>query len=190
MKRIFVICLLCAVAGFAANAQTFGVKTNLLYWGTGSPNLGLEMGLGKKTTLSVSGGTNFLKLNPKKERGTTPSLKHVIGEIEFRYWFCKRFDGVFLGLEGMGGTFTAEDILFVDLPRNYRYDGSGYGGGFVFGYHWPLGKHWGMEASIGGTIAQLEYDKIEQGGGANLGKFKQTYVGPSKLNFSFMYFFN
>lgn len=39
-------------------AQQIGLKTNLLYWGTTTPNAGLEFRMGKKWTLDVSGGYN------------------------------------------------------------------------------------------------------------------------------------
>ena len=48
--------LLLLLLGFTAfigkiDAQVVGVKTNLLYWASASPNLGIEFGLGRQTTL-------------------------------------------------------------------------------------------------------------------------------------------
>ena len=49
-----------ALTAFSAksNAQNVGLKTNLLYWATTSPNLGIEIGLGGQTTLDISAGFN------------------------------------------------------------------------------------------------------------------------------------
>ncbi len=171
----------------AAGAQSFGVKTNLLYLGTGTPNLGIEFGLGKHMTMNVAGGYNVLNL--EKTDTTHPSLEHWLGSAELRYWFCKRFDGTFLGIQGVYGDYAIEDIPFINLPKKYRYDGTAYGGGVVFGNHWVLGGHWGLEFSLAVGVLQMDYDKSKQNGGASEGKFKQTYVGPTKLNLSFMYFF-
>ncbi len=185
--RILTFIILAALAPLAASAQTAGVKTNLLYLGTGTPNLGVEIGLGKKTTLGFAGGYNVLNLEKTKE--TDPSLVHWSASAQLRYWFCRKFYGTFLGVEGIYGDYEIEDVPLLDLPKKYRYDGTGYGGGIVVGNHWALGKRWGLEMSAGAGVLFLEYDKIRQGGGENKGKFKQTYVGPTKLNISFIYLF-
>ena len=53
MRKILL--LLLAVAAFVAksDAQEIGIKTNLVHWATASPNLGVEIGLGKQTTLDA-----------------------------------------------------------------------------------------------------------------------------------------
>jgi hypothetical protein len=186
MKKLFIVCLL-AMASMAAGAQSFAVKTNLLYLGTGTPNLGVEFGMGKRVTMSLTGGYNAL--NIEETTTTKPSLAHYLGTAELRYWFCKRFDGTFLGLQGLYGDYVIEDVPLVDLPKKYRFDGTAYGGSLVVGNQWALGKRWGMELSVGVGVLLLEYDKSVQNSGPSKGKFKQTYVGPTKLNFSFMYFF-
>ncbi len=186
MRKLFIACIL-SLMSMAAGAQSFGVKTNLLYLGTGTPNLGVEFGMGRHLTMNLIGGYNVLDL--EKTTTTKPSLEHWLGEAELRYWFCKRFDGTFLGIQGIYGDYAIEDIPFLDLPKKYRYDGTAYGGGVVFGNHWALGRRWGFELSVAVGVLFLEYDKLEQNGGPSKGKFEQTYVGPTKLNFSFMYFF-
>ena len=35
------------------HTRQFGIKTNLLYWGTTTPNLGLEMAVGNRHTAQV-----------------------------------------------------------------------------------------------------------------------------------------
>ena len=61
MKHLICIIILSLVlfAGQQVQAQDVAVKTNLLYGVyTYTPNLGLEVGLGKRTTLDISGGYN------------------------------------------------------------------------------------------------------------------------------------
>ena len=186
MKKLFIICLF-ALFSIAAGAQSFGVKSNLLYLGTGTPNLSLEFGLGQRLTMSLAGGFNPVEL--EKTASAMPSLKHYSAEGQLRYWFCKSFNGMFMGVQGLYGNYVIEDIPFINLPKKYRYDGTGYGGGVVVGNHWALGNRWGIEVSAAVGVALLEYEKLVQNGGASQGRFKQTYVGPTKLNFSFMYFF-
>ena len=57
-----------------ANAQTVGIKTNLLYDATLTPNIGAEVALGRRTTAQVVYG-----LNPWKFSSTsTKQLRHWV----------------------------------------------------------------------------------------------------------------
>ena len=92
MKKICIIAflsLLCCVST-TATAQV-GIKTNLLGWATASPNLGLEWGFGRKSTLNVSGSFNPFEFNEGKQ------WKHWLVQPEYRYWFCEKFNGVIDG---------------------------------------------------------------------------------------------
>ena len=48
---------------WAAVAQNVALKTNLLYWATTTPNLSAEFGLGKRTSLELTGAYNGWKPN-------------------------------------------------------------------------------------------------------------------------------
>ena len=62
-------------------AKQVGLKTNMLYWATATPNLGLEMAVGKKHTAQV-----FFGLNPwKQSGGDHSSLRHWMVMPEYRY---------------------------------------------------------------------------------------------------------
>ena len=61
IKRLLFTCLLCAIS-FTVMAQTdlqkekgaiVGIKTNALYWGTVTPNLGLEFRLARHWSLDL-----------------------------------------------------------------------------------------------------------------------------------------
>lgn len=76
---------------------TMGVKTNLLYWGTVTPNIGAELRLAKKWTLDIEAGLN--PFDGKNDDGSYgKSIKHFRLHPEIRYWFCESFYGHFLGL--------------------------------------------------------------------------------------------
>ena len=52
MRKILVIAFLFCCSAGAAVAQQLGVKTNAVHWAAaGTLNAGLEIGLGKQTTL-------------------------------------------------------------------------------------------------------------------------------------------
>ena len=66
---------------WAAVAQNVALKTNLLYWSTVTPNLGLEASIARKHTVQL-----FYGLNPWEPSGGK-SLKHWVVQTEYRYWF-------------------------------------------------------------------------------------------------------
>lgn len=165
--------------------SSVALKANLLYAATLTPNLALEIGLGKKTTLELGGGYNFYD-NDKH-------WKHWLVQPEFRYWFCERFNGSFLGVHALGGEYNFAKLnlplsVFDDL-ENYRYEGHFYGGGIVFGYQWILGKRWNIELSLGAGYVRVYYDKYtcpSCGGAVDDGV--ENYWGPTKASVSFLLF--
>lgn len=48
--RLLIVAMLVAVS---ANAQQLGLKTNLLYWATTTPNVGLELQTGRKHSVQA-----------------------------------------------------------------------------------------------------------------------------------------
>jgi hypothetical protein len=183
--RILIVCLLAGVPA-SLGAQSLAVKTNLLYWGTGTINAGVEASLTERITLHVTGGYNPIKL--KATETSTPSLEHMVVDVEGRWWMCSRFDGTFFGAQAFYGNYKIEDVPLIKLPKTHRYEGTGFGAGVVVGNHWAIGRRWGLEASVGAGMVMMQYDKMLQNQGETLGKFKQTYFGPTKVNISFMYF--
>lgn len=187
MKKLLFIALF-ALLPAAAGAQVVGVKSNVLYLLTATPNLGFEVGVGPKMTINIAGGFNPVKL--KSTLTSQPSIKHWSANAGARYWFCKRFEGLFVGAEAIVGDYVIESIPLIDHPKDHRLDGNGYAAGLVFGHQWAVGRRWGLEVSAGVGYAHMEYDKSRANGGAYEGKFKQDYFGPTKLNVSFIYFFH
>ncbi len=163
------------------NAPLFSVKTNALYWLTTTPNMGLEVALGKKITLDLSGTYNPWSFGDNKK------IKHWLVQPEFRYWGGERFNGHFFGVHGLYGKFNAGGIKMLGLDK-YRYEGSFHGGGISYGYQWILGKRLNLEATIGIGYARFEYDKHEyQTGGKFIKKGEKDYIGPTKAGISLVY---
>lgn len=162
-------------------------KINLLYAATLTPNLALEIGLGKQTTLELGGGYNFF------EPGNGKRWKHWLVQPEFRYWFCERFNGSFLGIHALGGEYNFARIdlplsVFSDL-KDFRYEGHYYGAGIVYGYQWILHKRWNLEASVGLGYVRVHYDKYNcEKCGTSIKNGTKNYWGPTKVALSFIYF--
>lgn len=172
-------------------AQKVAVKTNLLYGAyTYTPNLSLEVGLGKRSTLDLGGGYNPWNLNGTEVNNE--KLVHWLGQIEYRYWLCERFAGHFFGVHALGTQFNIAGhelpLLFEKGSKNYRYEGYGYGGGLSYGYHWMLSNRWSIEANIGVGYARLHYDKYDcVKCGAKIGSETKNYFGPTKAGISLIY---
>lgn len=163
------------------------LKTNILYGATLTPNLALEIGLGKKTTIELGGGYNFYEPSSGK------LWKHWLVQPEFRYWFCERFNGTFLGVHALGGEYSFAKIdfplaVFDDLKEN-RYEGHYYGGGITLGYQWILGKRWNLEASVGAGYVRVHYDKYKcTNCGSSIDNGVKNYWGPTKAAISLLFF--
>lgn len=167
--------------------RDIAVKTNLLYWSSTTPNLSLEFGLGKRTTLDLTGAYNPWTLNKDKNK----KIKHWMVMPEFRYWLCERYNGHFFGLHS---GYAFYNISGVRIPfqskstKDHRYQGWATGLGLSYGYSWILGKRWNLEATIGLGYIYTQYDKYEC---ATCGKFKgnkdKHYFGPTKAGISLIY---
>ena len=112
--------LLCNTAN--SYAQKVAVKTNLLYDATTTMNLGLEIGLGKKWSLDLSGNYNPWKFDDETR------LRHWGVQPELRYWLCEKFNGHFLGLHGHYAKYNVGGMSFLsDNMERHRYQGHLWG---------------------------------------------------------------
>ncbi len=170
----------------SVSGQHVGIKNNLLLDAGRNPNLGVEVATGARTTLDVNGSYNPFTFGGGKK------YKHWFVQPEFRYWFCERFNGMFVGGHLHGGQYN---FARVRMPlgtyktlRDHRYEGYFYGAGVSFGNQWMLGKRWNLEASVGVGYARFHYDKYQCGDcGPTLATGNHNYFGPTKITASFIY---
>lgn len=186
-----VMLILCIIPMLNAKAQHVALKTNLFYGAYAkTPNLGLEIALGNKSTLEFNGS-----FNPWNLKGTfenNKKLVHWLGQIEYKFWLCSKFNGHFFGLHALGSQFNISGhelpLLFGKGSENYRYEGWGAGAGISYGYSFYLGKHWGLELSVGAGYVRLNYDKFDcVKCGDRLSKEVRNYFGPTKAAVSLVY---
>lgn len=180
-------------------AGQVAIKTNLLYDALTTPNLGAEIGVGPRSTVSLVYGLNPWSYNTDSGKRKT---RHWVVMPEYRWWLCQKFDGHFIGIHAMGGQFNAADINFP-FPggffagdnitkglRDNRYQGWYAGAGFTYGYQWVLSKHWNFEAEIGAGYNYVDYKKFRCAEcGAKIGEGHTNYLGITKLGLSFIYLF-
>lgn len=189
--KLIIALLLLAGAASSSFAQKAALKTNLVSDALLSPNLAVEVGLAPKWTLNVAGQFNLWSVDGHKWR-------HWLAQPEARYWFCRRFQGHFLGLHAIGGEFNAGN---VDFPvkflgsdfhklKDRRYEGWGVGAGIGYGYDWILSRHWNLEAEIGIGWIHARFDEYPCAVcGTKLGSGHHNYFGPTKVAVNLEYVF-
>jgi hypothetical protein len=196
MKRFLMVALF--VLGVCAGtfAQKLAVKSNLLYDATSTFNLGAEIGVGKRLSLEIAGNYNPWTFADNRK------MKHWLLQPEFRYWTCSTFSGHFWGIHmhyaqyNWGGMlpwgFNTGKMFGTIENRTimqHRYEGWLIGGGVSYGYHWIVGKRWGLEAVLGIGYAYLGYDKFRcEKCGDKLGDGYKNYWGPTKAAVTLIYF--
>lgn len=191
MRILLILITLCISTTGLLAQNNVGIKTNLLYGaGTFTPNLGLEVGLGERTTLDISAGYNWFNLNGTPENNK--KLIHWMVEPELRYWLCQKFNGHFFGLHALGSQYNISQhdlpFIFGKDSEKYRYEGWAVGAGLSYGYQFILGKRWNLEMNIGVGYARLRYDQYEcKNCGDKVGSSSKNYFGPTKAGISLIY---
>jgi hypothetical protein len=183
------------------------LKTNLLYdIAVMTPNLGIDLGLGQRTSLGLLVGYN--NWHNLWEMSTTgpdydPKNKylrkfdHTYARLEFKYWLRQRFSGHSLGVYAFTSKYkTGEMTIPLLTEKRFEYSGNSYGGGISYGYLWEWGPRWGMEFTLGAGVMVAEYDKSAiniiadtgskpaAGPGYTLGnatRHRKVYAGPTSI---------
>ena len=195
MNRLLILLALNFTLLSATAQDKIAIKTNLLYAaGALTPNLGMEIGLGKRTTLDISGAYNWFNLNSKRDNNK--KLVHWLVQPEFRYYLCERFSSHYFGFHAIGSMYNIGGrelpMLFGKGSENYRHEGYAYGAGFSYGYQLPIAKRWNMGFNIGLGYMRMKYDQYDC---VNCGELKEkgvakNYFGPTKAGITLIYLIN
>lgn len=193
-------------------AQAVAIKSNLFGWATTTTNIGAEFGLSRHSTLQVMG-----YLNPWDFGKDDRHFRFWTVQPEYRYFFCEKFNGHFIGVHALGGEYNAMGINFplkalvwgnaYDLNPNFdatehnngwpnlqghdlgrHVEGWYIGGGITYGYQWMLNNHWNFEASIG---VGYVYSPLRFYGRCQqvIDRRHLNYFGLTNAQLSFLYFF-
>lgn len=182
----------------SARPPRYAVKLNLLHGGALlTPNLGVEFGLGQKTSLDIYAAYNpwnldkddKIKPNADLDEVDNKKMVHTIIQPEFRYWLCERFNGHFFGVHAMYANYNVNGHNFMSVfDKDYRYEGYALGGGISYGYHLMLGEKWGLEFTVGAGIARMKYDRYGcELCDDRLDSKTKTYFGPTKAGISLVF---
>ncbi|MDR0961446.1 MAG: DUF3575 domain-containing protein [Mediterranea sp.] len=165
------------------------LKTDLLYAGASlTPNLSIEVGVGKRSTLDFTVGYNPWNRNSDNEQNR--KFVHLLAKGEYRYWLCERFDGHFFGANLLFSSFNISnlDLKWLGFDKEYRHQGRAYGAGVSYGYLWNWSRRWGMELNVGvGAVWRKygRYDCIKCGD--KIDDKKEIYYGPTAVGIKLVY---
>lgn len=133
---VFTVALLLSSAQL--KAQQFGVKTNALMWGVLTPNAGVEIVVGERSSLDLSA---FCKPSYAKNQDSFLNYRIAGFQPEYRYWFNGRpMTREFIGVSLM---FADYELTNADRTTGMRYvyDGNAISLGIVGGYSFILGRN-------------------------------------------------
>ena len=204
-RHWIVLTALLMVTTTALKAQTAAVKTNLIGWATTNLNIGAELGVGRKSTVQVFGTLNPWDFSDLKRYHFWNVMP------EYRYWFCEKFNGHFVGIHALGGEYNMRNVKFppIGSARGFpdltneangpvtnsvgeikarHVEGWYVGAGLTYGYQWMLNKRWNLEAEVGVGYA---YSPLTLYGRCNTIIEEKTlhYFGLTKVGLSIMYMF-
>ena len=140
----------------------FAIKNNLLYDAVLTPNLTFEVKLAKHWTLQTEVGFNPFPLDDKVEH----KWRHVLVDLEGKYWFCEAFHQGFIGVNAAYSHFNvAKGLypvgwLYKDV-REHRVQGDAVMAGVSGGWQWVVSKHVGIELEAGVDVGYAWFDRFE-----------------------------
>ena len=171
-NRILKLWLLCSftlsvlVPG-RVKAQNVSVRTNLAWDAVAEPNLGLEIQAGDHWSVGADAG---LKAWPRWlawdwDGNNTVHWRNFAVVPEVRYYFDQVFRGFFAGADAVYTHYNVGNVQFpfglYPEAKDYRLQGSFWGGGLFMGYAWWMGSHWRMELEAGAAGGLAAYDRYD-----------------------------
>ena len=132
-----------------STAQQIAVKTNAIADLAMTPNVGVELTGGEKTSLEF--GLTGTVIKPWGQNFNT-----TIGSIQYRYWMPQRaLTQFFVGVGGKLGSYK--------LNKNTSmYEGDFAVAELLGGWAWPIAKHWNLEFNYGfGLLMRHQYEMTD-----------------------------
>lgn len=151
------------LSGAAANAsaQQVTVSNNLLYDTWLTPNLRVGYRLSSNWSAGLTAGYRPWPTDDKVSR----KWRHLLVSPEIRYWKDSVNVRHFLGMNLIYSHFNVGNVKFpfglYKSVRNERCQGDLWALGAFYGYSWPLGRFWNIEAAVGAAVGYTKYGRYE-----------------------------
>ena len=169
-------------------AQSFAVKTNLLYDATLTPNLGFELPISTKHwTYGLNAG---FRPWPTDDQ-VTRKYRHLMVSPYARLWVDSIYRHSFFSLYAVYSHYNVADVRFpfglYKAVRDSRRQGDLGAIGLSYGYNWPLSSRWHVEAEAGAALAYTHFEEFACGHcGTKRGTHNKLFVLP-KLALNLVY---
>lgn len=181
MKRrvVFGITFLLLMFTKQVFAQQVTLSNNLLYDATLTPNLRIGMRLSPHWSVGLNAG-----FRPwPTDDATSRKWKHLLLSPDIRYWTDSVNVHHFFGLNLIYSHYNVADVKFPfglwREVRDERRQGDLGAIGAYYGYSWPLGRYWNLEAHIGAALGYTRFERYACGHcGQKLGKSNKLFVLP------------
>ena len=160
-------------------ALPVAIKTNMLYDALLMPSLEVEWRIDDRWSVNLEGTMAWWHNDHKHKYYQLATIS-----LEGRYWFKtkKPWHGHYVGLFG--------GFAWYDLENGGRgYQGEGEFVGLSYGYMFPVGKYFSLEAGLGGGYLNAKYEEYLPVDGHYV--YQQTsrtsYFGPLKLKLALVW---
>ncbi len=176
--RNWTLMLLLAVSSLTW-AQKVTISNNLLYDTWLTPNLRVGLRLSPHWSMGLTAG---YRPWPSDEN-TSRKWKHLLVSPDLRYWTDSVGVHHFFGANLIYSHYNVADVKFPfglwKAVRDERRQGDLGAIGIFYGYSWPLGRYWNLEAHIGAAIGYTKFDNYKCGHcGQKIGTEKKVFVLP------------
>ena len=177
-KKIIGIALSLLVAA-SVQAQKVTISNNLLYDATLTPNLRVGLRLAPHWSVGVAAGFRPWPTSEDVSR----KWRHLLVSPSLRYWTDSVDVHHFFGVNLIYSHYNAAELhfpfgLYKEI-RNERRQGDLGAIGLFYGYSWPLGRRWNLEALIGAAVGYTRYHRYECGHcGRKIGTENKLFVMP------------
>ena len=161
------------------SAQQVTLSNNLLYDAWLTPNLRMGVRLSPHWSVGLTAGYRPWPTDDQ----TSKKWKHLLLAPDVRYWTDSVNVHHFFGVNLIYSHYNVADVKFPfglwKSVRDERRQGDLGAIGAYYGYSWPLGRFWNLEAHIGAALGYTKFDRYECGHcGTKLGTKHKIFVLP------------
>ena len=177
-KKVLLVCsLICSAA--LAGAQQVTIGNNLLYDATLTPNLRVGLRLSPHWSTGLTAGYRPWPTNDETSR----KWRHLLLSPDVRYWTDSVNVHHFFGINAVYSHYNVAEVKFPfglwREVRDQRLEGDLGAIGGYYGYSWPLGRHWNIEAHIGAALGYTSYNAYKCGHcGTKIGRKNKFFILP------------
>lgn len=169
--RAFILAIV-LLGSLQAAAQSFALKSNAAGWVALVPNVGIDLILTETSSVDISVYQSICDSWIKE--GQYTGL-----QIGYRYWFSHQpMQDFFCGV-------TMTPALYDMKVCDRKHEGNACPVGLNFGYSWPLGKRWSIEASYG--VGAVYYNTRIHWANGTTSRDRNVVIAPTNVGLSVSY---